>query len=353
MSFQHQFIRLEGSARERGLTYGKVARERIARCLNFYKKFFKAHVNLDWEEAKALALQFKPDIEAYFPETLVEMQSIAEGAGVNFEDILALNCRSEILFALPDGCTAVSFPPQATRDGNTVLAQTWDWLEPARDCTVVLEVNQAPLPRILMVAEAGMVGGKGINEDGIGVTLNALSVGKGRIGVPLHVMYRKILSAAILTDAIDAVTQAKRGGCGNFNIGSACGIVSYVEFTPDDFAIEMSEGEPLCHTNHYLSPLFIKEDALKRAISDSFVRLNRVRVLTKGQKGYHVDSILNVFCDHSNFPDSVCSHPDPNDPEMMRMCTIYAVVFDLTRREIWVTNSNPCQGPAYPFRFSS
>ena len=353
MSFEHQVIRVKGTPFERGLAYGTQAKERIERCMAFYQKLLFAHAHLDWDNAKKTALRFEPSIKDYFPEAIEEMKGIAQGAGLTYEDILALNCRSEIMFALPDGCTAVSYPPETTADRHTVLTQTWDWVIDARACTVVLEIDQAPLPRILMVAEAGMVGGKGLNEDGIGVTLNALSVGKGQIGVPLHIMYRKILSSKLLSDAIECVSRCTRAGAGNFNIGSACGIVSSVEFSPDNFAVTMSEGEPLCHANHYLSPIFLADDKLKFQLADTFVRYNRARVLTQGKRDFTILKMFDVMSNHANFPDSLCSHPDPRDPEMMRFCTIYAVAFDLTERVLWVTNGNACEGPAYPFRFSA
>ena len=229
MAFEHQVIRVKGSPFERGVAYGEQAKERILRTLSLYQGMVAANAHLDWESAKKVALRFEESIKGYFPDAIDEMKGIAQGADLTYEDVLALNCRSELMFALPDGCTAISYPPETTADGHTVLTQTWDWLLSARACTVVLEIDQAPLPRILMVVEAGMIGGKGLNEDGIGVTLNALSVGKGQVGVPLHVMYRKILSSKLLSDAIECVGRCQRAGAGNFNIGSACGIVASVE----------------------------------------------------------------------------------------------------------------------------
>ena len=352
MSFEHLVIRVSGSALERGRQYGEKAKDRIAKSIELYSNMFEANAHLSWEKAKEVAKQFEGAIKAYFPEAIEEMQGIAQGASLTYEDILALNCRSEIMFALPDGCTAISYPPQSTADGHTVLTQTWDWLIEARPCTVVVEIDQSPLPRLLMVAEAGMVGGKGLNEDGIGVTLNALSVGKGQVGVPLHIIYRKILSSKLLSDAIECVSRCQRAGAGNFNIGSTCGIVASVEYSPDNFAVTMSEGKPLCHTNHYLSPLFIVQDKLKFQLADTFVRLNRARVRTQNHPPFTLKEMFDVMTDHVNFPDSLCSHPDPRDPAMMRFCTVYAVMFDLTDRVLWVTNGNACEGPAYPFRFS-
>lgn len=352
MTLNHPIIRLQGSPFERGLIYGSAAAKKVAHSIETYSTLFAGHAGLSWEKAVALARQFEGPIQEYLPSAIEEMKGIAQGAGVTYGDILALNCRSEIMFARPDGCSVMAVLPESSADGHTYLAQTWDWIMPARASTVILDIRQDPLPRLLMVAEAGMVGGKGFNDKGIGVALNALTTGKGRVGVPLHILYRGILNASLLTDAMERVTRSKRAGCGNFTIASAEGLAFCMEYTPENFDLLTTDGEPLYHTNHYLSPLFIAEDKLKFQITDTYVRLNRIRRAAKPYVGkLNVETIMKVLGDHANCPDSVCSHEDMNDPVSMRMCSVYAVVMDLNSQCLWVTNGYPCEGPAYPVKF--
>ena len=351
MSCDFPLIKLVGTAFERGKTYGSAAADKVGVSIKMYSDLFRDFAGLQWEDAKKRAARFERDIQEYFPDALEEMRGIAAGAGVSYEDILALNCRSELMFALPDGCSTMALVPEATADGKTILAQTWDWLMGCRPGTVILEVCQPPRPTILTVSEAGMVGGKGLNSSGIGVCLNAMSVGRGQLGVPLHIMYRGILNSVTITDAIDAMILHKRAGAGTFTIGSGpAGIVACCEYTPDNFDILMSEGEILCHTNHYLSPLFLKEDTLKNTLADSFIRYNRLRRQAKALCGrLDVQNIWQVFRDHANYPDSICSHEDPKDAPTRRFCTVYGAAMDLNQKTLWVTNGNPCEGPAYPF----
>lgn len=348
MALNHLVIQLSGTPFERGVQYGTVAKTQIEHSIETYRTLFAEHASLSWQGAVAAAHAFEPEIAAYLPDALEEMKGIAQGCGLSYDDILTLNCRSEIMFARPDGCSVVAVLPESSVDGHTYLGQTWDWIMPARASTVVLEVDQSPLPKILMVAEAGMVGGKGLNSAGIGVTLNALSVGHGRVGVPLHVMYRAILNSTLISDAMDKVFQCKRAGAGNFTIASAEGLAFCVEYSPENFDALSSAGEPICHTNHYLSPLFIEHDQLKTQLSDSYVRLNRLIRRTKPLAGkLDAQRLLEVFSDHANCPDSVCSHEDMHDAPARRFCTIYAVVMDLNERAMWVTNGYPCEEPAY------
>lgn len=379
------FIHVSGTPEARGRRYGALARERILKNLAFYADMFEKGWGVPWAKAAMLAQSFIPHIEAHFPEGLLEMRGIAEGAGVAFEDILTLNCRSEILFAQPDGCSVFGVLPERSENGHTWLAQTWDWLRPAGDATVVLRIDQVQKseegkegeeggegeepeadgrsaqsaqsahpdrPSLLMVVEAGMIGGKGMNSAGIGVCLNATSVGRGRTGMPLHVLYRMILNAPTVSNAFEAVARARRAGAGTFNLGSAEGFLMSVEFTPDAVDVLMAEDEPLTHTNHYLSPLFRGEDALKSELGCTWVRLNRLRRLGRlHPEGFGRDSILEVLSDHANHPDSICSHEDPADPEFRRMVTVYAMVMDLTERRMWVTEGNPCEGKVRAYGF--
>ena len=349
MASGYQLIQLAGTATERGIAYGTQAKAQIDHTLSFYRSMFQTY-GVTWDRAKAVAQDFVPIIEDYYAEGLEEMQGIACGAGVGFEDILALNCRSEILFALPDGCSCVGVLPERTSNGHTLLGQTWDWLAPARDSTVILEVSQAGFPKILMVAEAGIIGGKGLNDCGIGVCLNATSVGHGGIGVPLHIMYRQVLNSDIISNALDKVAQPKRAGSGTFNIGSSDGFLMSVEFTPDNFDVLMSTDTPLIHTNHYLSPLFRGQDIFKRDLTDTFVRLNRLKRLSATQQvPYTTDTLFSFFADHANYPDSVCSHEDPKDAPGKALSTVYAIAMDLNEHRLLITDGSPCEGKIHNF----
>lgn len=344
MTPHYPVIHLSGSAAERGLAYGSIAKTRIAGTISLYRSLFQAH-GIDWDMARKTALRFAPAIEEHYPDGLEEMQGIASGSGLDFEDILAINCRSEILFAMPDGCSCVGVLPEMSASGHTLLGQTWDWLAPARSFIVILEVEQPGLPTILMAAEAGIIGGKGLNSCGIGVCLNATSIGRGAIGVPLHVMYRQILNSSLISNALDQVARSKRAGSGTFSIGSAEGFLMSVEFTPDNFDVIMPVDRPLVHTNHYLSPLFLAQDTFKKDLTDTFIRLNRLQRLSAAhKKPFTEETLLSFFRDHANYPDSVCSHEDPCDPAGCALCTVYAMTMDLDARQLALTCGAPCEG---------
>ena len=134
MTLSFPIIEVSGPALQRGIQYGRQARERIEKARVFYAGMFLHNAGLDWEKAKNCARLFEPSIQSYCPELIEEMRGIAQGAGCSYEDILAINCRSEILFALPDGCTCFGALPEQSENHQTLLGQNWDWLAGSRDC---------------------------------------------------------------------------------------------------------------------------------------------------------------------------------------------------------------------------
>lgn len=83
---------------------------------------------MSWSSVHAFARQYQPYLLSQWPDYVEEMKGVAEGAGVRFEDILALNVRTEIAFgnfssSANDGCTALSWKDA----GVSLLGQNWDW----------------------------------------------------------------------------------------------------------------------------------------------------------------------------------------------------------------------------------
>ena len=84
--------------RERGVDYGVQCKELIQGVLERYIRFFNGgHTAVSWDEAKVISKEFLPFIRSYSPELLDELEGIAQGADVEFADLLTLNSRSEAM----------------------------------------------------------------------------------------------------------------------------------------------------------------------------------------------------------------------------------------------------------------
>jgi isopenicillin-N N-acyltransferase-like protein len=119
-------IDLAGPPEARGRAYGQAAKARVRRTLAHYGAQL-AGAGQDAAAVRAMARAFVPKIEAFDPAYVAEMRGIAAAADVAFEDIVLVNCRTEVLQlarraaaaaaatrAAPDGCTGARTGPTSS-----------------------------------------------------------------------------------------------------------------------------------------------------------------------------------------------------------------------------------------------
>lgn len=347
-------IECSGTAYEIGLAHGKYAKKQIDATIATYKAMFADYSNIDWVKAKRYALTFIPAIEAYDKEILEEIKGIADGSGYDLEDILALNVRSEIVLQgaqvnkmCDGGCTSFALMPRKTSTDETIIGQNWDWKMTEQKGMVILHILQKEKPDITMITEAGIVGKIGFNSAGIGVCLNALASDKLVEGpvIPLHIALRGVLNSVTLSDAIRSAGIMNLSCCANFTMASAEGQAVCVEIGPGDIDVIYADDGYCCHTNHFYGPRMINiKDTGRIGLPDSYLRLGRIRDLIKAAPGkISIPDIKNMLCDHTGYPDAICRHEDILEPEEKRLGTIFSVIMNLDREEMYFAPGNPCQ----------
>lgn len=315
------------------------------------------------------AARFRAPIEAYDRRYLEEIEGIAEGAAVDDLDVLAINVRTEIMFAatardadaarrLPGECSAFAALPGRTADGRLLIGQNWDWLPHAAETTVVIEARQDDRPDYVTVVEAGLLAKFGLNSSGIALLTNALvsAADTGALGVPFHVLLRAILDAETPSDAVAALARAQRASSANYLIGHEHGIAIDVEAPPGDVSLLRliyPEHGLLLHTNHFLGRLD-RRDVSILAMPDSPIRLARLRQLfAEHPEPLDVPFLQAVLADHVTYPLGVCCHPDPRLPEPERSLTLAAAVIDVAERTLWLAPGNPCETPFEQLDYSA
>jgi isopenicillin-N N-acyltransferase like protein len=349
-------IEIAGPPRERGRQYGEQAREHIARSISWYSEQFTATASLQWDVVLENARRWEPLVEAYLPDALEEMQGIAEGAGVTYEEILALNGRGELSSGNPfldeanDECSSYSILPEAAGDGHAYCGQNWDWRSAILDTVVMLRIEQPELPTIVMQVEAGQVGRQGANSAGLGLNANGLSARFGaRLGMPQPYIRRKILNSWDMNEALEAVFKSKQSLCTNLLLSHRDGFIVDLETTPGRHGWGYPKDGVLVHTNHfrYFVPKQI-EETYRVTSPDSLYRAERIeRVLarvgeTTTSEQMHA-LIGEALSDHFGYPNSVCNHPDPNHPWFDQNETVASSIVDLTTGEYWIAHGNPCE----------
>ena len=350
-------VRVAGDARTRGRQYGEQASERVRRSIDAYATVFDYYAHWDWPTVTKQALRYVDPIGAYHRAIYTEMEGIAEGAGVPFADVLAINVRTEVMFAAKARDASVTLPSVGEcsafvaipQDGRPVLAgQNWDWLTHAFDTTVVLEVIQDDGPRFVTAVEAGLLAKAGFNEHGVGVGTNALVSGgdAGTPGVPYHVLLRGMLDARNPTEALVALQRAKRSSSASYLISHRDGLGLGVEATPGGFERLLltppDERGLIVHTNHFIHPQFEDADVGVWVMPDSVFRLQRVRRALALSDPHEAKTYEELFTDHAGHPLGVCCHPISADPLPEQGATVYSLVMDLDAMTMRFADGLPC-----------
>jgi isopenicillin-N N-acyltransferase like protein len=353
MAGTYPHVRVSGGPRERGRQYGRAAADRVARSVEIYRRIFAHYADWTWSRVTAHAREYIVPIEAAHPRYLEEIRGIAEGAGLEADDVLALNVRTEVMFAAvarlaARECTSFAALPGATADGHPLIGQNWDWKPRMTGTVVILEAEQDEGPSFVTVVEAGLLAKTGMNAAGIGLATNALVSDRdvGEPGIPYHVVLRAILDARNLPDVLDAVTRHRRSSAANYLVMSHEGMAVDIEAAPGDHSqvwLTWPKDDVLVHANHFVCDTGLK-DVMRWRSPDSPFRLERAtRRLGADRGSIDAASLQALLRDHANHPAGVCTHPDPRLPELERDMSVASVIWDLEDRTLWLADGQPCE----------
>jgi isopenicillin-N N-acyltransferase like protein len=362
MAYDH--VRVAGAAFARGRAYGAAARPRVQRSLEGYERAFAAHAGWTWAQAREASRRYLPALEQHAASCLDEMAGIAAGAGVDAEDIILLNARTEVMAAAwvreglaaraTDGCSALALLPERTASGHTLVGQNWDWLVHVTDTVVILEAEQpGEDPNYVTAVEAGLLAKTGMNAHGLGLCTNFLLTpdDNGAPGVPYHVTLRLLLDCATVDEARALLEALPRSSSANYLLaeprdGGRAVDVEAIPGGPDGLHAIDPVGGFVGHTNHFCSAAVTGLDAGGSLMPSSPLRLDRLTALVAEHEGpVGEDVVRAAFADHDNFPNAVCCHPDPGLDEADRDVTAVSILMDLDERRVTLADGNPCTTP--------
>lgn len=349
MEFQHVKI-TGGDAFERGRQHGEFARANIERGLRHYQDLFEHEQHVSWKAVREKAMAFVEPLEKDYEDLLDEVRGIGAGAGIDFEDMMVLNTRYELLKFPIQECTSFSLLSAATQNGHVYVGMNWDNLEWMRDSTLLMTVDEGNGMRYFCMTEAGQLVRHGFNSFGIGITTNNLeSTGdKDQPGVPTNFMRRRVLTSHSLQEAVDSVRRAFRSVSCNLMIASAENDACDMEVNPVR-AIEMKPYNGiLTHANHFALGMDIERD------SGLHFRDERLRSLFAGRsRELEPEGIMACLKDHYKKSDhsheAICKHTPLEHEDMYgnranASVTIASQIYDLTDRVAYICYGAPCTG---------
>ncbi|KAI6090975.1 acyl-coenzyme A:6-aminopenicillanic acid acyl-transferase-domain-containing protein [Hypoxylon rubiginosum] len=336
-------ITCAGSPRQIGLDHGKAVRDRVLSNIETYAIFFQECAHIDWAESRRLASKHLPAIKAHAPHLVEEMRGIAEGASVDFEDILTLNVRSEISLTHSveaDGCTTLV----QIRDDKVFIAQNWDWVPESGQSTVLMDIKPHDKPCIRMLAEAGIVGKFGMNSAGLSICMNAIKCTTVEYSkLPVHIAMRKVLECSSFGEARSMLDTMGLASCVNLAVADRSGAAATIECTPAGNALIQLEDGTVCHTNHLYAPN-IPPTIRDTPSKNSFHRLERMRTLSKGQSP-SFDNIRKWLSDEDGAPGSIDRRKPPGSVGTARLETLATIIIDVKAIAMQVSFGRPSLGP--------
>ncbi|WP_328369758.1 C45 family peptidase [Streptomyces sp. NBC_00445] len=359
-------VDISGTPSQRGRQYGEAVAPQLGAALGYYAEAFGVSSGLTWPQVTARAARWLEPVRDYAPHLLEEMQGIADGAGVDLLDVLALNARGEVIYddsfarmqegrtTVPaeepaEGCTSFAAYGPASGDGHVWAGQNWDWRAGVGDTVVMLRIVQPPKPTVIMQVEAGQIGRQGANSAGIALNANGLG---GRfddaVGLPQTVIRRSVLDQSSITDALEVLCRTRAHIASNALLTCREGFAVDIETTPAGHGWMYPADGLLVHGNHYQAGVPAALAADYRPISpDSLVRVPRaedgLRLLREATGPDESRKLIKqAMSDHLGFPESLCTHADPRTPEIKHWTTLVSSCVDLTAGDYHVTAGTPC-----------
>ena len=350
-------LNLKGTPREIGRQHGEHVRELVHSNLGFYMDLWQHMGGVGRNKILADAESFVPFIEHYDVDLVEEMRGLAEGAKLELCEVAALNARTELTFScLPNslkdssagGCTSFGLLPEVTESGHLLIGQNWDWRAEAIGTSVVLQIEQANKPSIVMHAEAGTIGHRGLNSAGLGVCINYIrsELDGFKPGLPFLIKLRGILNSARMSDALKMLMTYVGPNSMNMLIAQQGGEIVDVENLPNDLLFVYPTDGIVTHANHFESPMLRVRDTGKSTLPDTIYRSRRLRRLLSARSGrLNVETIREAVTDHFSYPDSICRHPDERYPGVDQWQTLSSILLDLTELTLRYTDGPPCANP--------
>lgn len=330
-----------------GLAYGAAAAARIHGALEAYERLIKARTGLEWPAAVAFASRYDECVGDLAPRSREELQGVASGAGLDYSTLLALNCRSELLFLGAGTPSSECSSFAVVQEGGDVLGgQNWDWNPQLADTTTIRGFACDNEPAALTVGEAGHLAKVGFNAAGLLVCTNTLvSLRDGNVvGLPYHVILRELLRVDSVRAAVAYLGSVPKAMAANYLLADRGGDARDVETvggSGQEIAVFEIEEGAVCHTNHFLAEEFSPFDARAASSPHTYSRLSALASgLSEGRTD--VDALVELMRDHAGFPDSLCSHPSDEVAPYDQRATLASVVVNLSRSTAWIAVGTPC-----------
>jgi len=269
---QLRYIDIEGDAYEIGRTLGQAGAYAFRHVVPGIGRF--QALQREWLGSDRVAALESAARQAY-PEFVREIEGIAEGAGVAFEDVFLWNCRGDLpgggdqSHADSPGCTTLLLP---SADGGpaTIAHNEDDQAELDGYCALVRVRPRHGTGYLSFYSPCLLPGHTfGVNAAGLVQTINHIRPRDQRVGVPRHLVARAVLGATTLDAALEALARDDRASGFHHNLGQVgCERILSVEAPASRCSVQVVD-RPRAHANHLV---FVQNADIQQEVAPSSAR---------------------------------------------------------------------------------
>ncbi len=344
----HTLTVIAGKPRDRGKQYGQKFKDGIHSFLE------KEVVQVCAKHATRDALlryagQCGKAVREYAPLVAEELEGIAEGAGLTFDEAVFITLHEETA-GHKDGvlppvqhCTALAAASPDTGDGHTYVGQNWDWMESVYGLSSLLLWKRPEGPSLLAYSYPGLWVGAGLNSAGLALCWtwgDGMGIKSPRVGIPAYVLIAQMLYQDTLDGALAEARRATHAGWFAFVLADAKGQLATVEGTPEKLVVQRPRG-------HTARASYACREILGGG-ADAPLKLHpqcqrMFDLLAAGRGKLDRPTLQGLFADHQS---TICKHPGSKGG-----FTVDSMLFDCTTREAHISRGPGCSGRWQKFTF--
>ncbi len=347
--YRFSVVDVSGSPREMGRQHGEQRQEIIVKEATEGLDRLAQSRGIGRERALDLVGLFEPQYREYAPHLIEEMRGVAEGAGLQYPEVLYLNCRYD-LGTLPAQCTSFGAGGDATASGTTIAGQNKDTAPASADRMYLLRTNPTSGARVMLLTYAGEVGHIGMGIRGISVFGNSLYVREHPFGGTQNLVRRLMVERETLEECEDILKRLGTSAAGNWMVGEREGRVADFEVTGRRYRRLDGGRGIITHANHIVHQDLLEEEVYPTRETESVPRYERLRELLEAKAGHlTAEDCREALKDHVHEPHAVCRHGGSVHGSDIR--TTSSLVADMGAGVLWLARGNPCLHQHVAFSF--
>ncbi|MDG7001155.1 MAG: hypothetical protein JRN15_18830, partial [Nitrososphaerota archaeon] len=324
-------LKVEGDPYEMGLSHGRQGRAHIQRLVNTTWPALELLLKRNKSEIMKDVVQYDEKIKWAHSDFAKEMEGLARGAEVTYEDIVFLNSQVNILVmnSVDKGnkipvylCSGFTSWGSATSNGEVIACHNDDGMRITDQFLSLLDATPAKGFRFSIPIIPGYLGYHTVvNEAGLVAFGNALEYGpkpgEARIGVPLWIIFRYLGQfVSKVEEAIDYLKRASDGITMSFLLADKGGNSAIVHSSPNNHVVIRPKNDEthMTMTNHALDDGIKEHLVLRKNPSNTYYRRQSLEKAIRERYGtIDLDKGAEIMSTHYDF-SSGRDNPSGNTP---------------------------------------